>query len=202
MVTDTYQTIDQPYQGTYKDKGSKFLSFAYPIHSEDEVRIILTKLKKEHFSARHHCFAWSIGINQLQYRFNDDGEPSGTAGRPIYGQIQSKGLTNILVVVVRYFGGTLLGVSGLIQAYKSAARDVISNSTIVIKTIELKLEIFFDYLAMNDLMGLLKEEQIEIIQSRYEIKCLILVKIPLSRMNQIEARLSNISGVDKFRVLT
>ena len=116
MVSDTYLSIDRPSEGLYKEKGSKFISFAFPVQNEETIKEILIGIKKEHFSARHCCYAWSLGIGQERYRVNDDGEPSGTAGRPIFGQIQSHQLTNILLVVVRYFGGTLLGVSGLIQA--------------------------------------------------------------------------------------
>ena len=119
MIPDTFQTIAQPSEGLYKEKGSRFISFAFPVNNEEEIKLILAEIRKEHFSARHCCYAWSLGMDHERYRFNDDGEPSGTAGRPIFGQIQSGKLTNLLVVVVRYFGGTLLGVSGLIQDRKS-----------------------------------------------------------------------------------
>lgn len=201
MIADTYQTIETPAEGIFKDRGSKFYSFAYPVDTEEEIKEILANLKKEHFSARHICFAWCLGLNQASYRINDDGEPSGTAGRPIFGQIQSKGLTNILIVVVRYFGGTLLGVSGLIQAYRSAAQDVLSNSVILTKTKEITLEIVFDYLVMNDLMSLMKEERLEIVRSQFDVNCQLLTHIPLSRVDTIKAKIAKISGVISYQTI-
>ncbi|MDP2112754.1 MAG: YigZ family protein, partial [Bacteroidota bacterium] len=130
-MEDTYKTIEKPSEGLFKDKGSKFISFAFPVNSEDEIKDIVQSIKKEHHSARHHCYAWRLGADHLHFRANDDGEPSSTAGKPILGQIQSFDLTNILIVVVRYFGGTLLGVSGLINAYRSAALDAINQAEIV-----------------------------------------------------------------------
>jgi len=137
-IKDTYNTIEESSEGLYKDKGSKFISYAFHVVDVDQVKEIIQQIKKEHFSARHHCYAYRLGFSGEHYRVNDDGEPSGTAGKPIYGQLLSHELTNVLIIVVRYFGGTLLGVSGLINAYKSAALDVIVNSNIVLKIIELK----------------------------------------------------------------
>ena len=149
-MEDTYKTIEKPSEGLFKDKGSKFISLAFPVNSEEEIKEIVQSIKKEHHSARHHCYAWRLGADQLHFRANDDGEPSSTAGKPILGQIQSFDLTNILIVVVRYFGGTLLGVSGLINAYRSAALDAINQAEIVEKLVEKWLLVDFDYGAMNE----------------------------------------------------
>ena len=201
MSPDTFQTIAQPSEGLYKEKGSRFISFAYPVNSEDEIKSILAEIRKEHFSARHCCYAWSLGMDHERYRFNDDGEPSGTAGRPIFGQIQSGELTNLLVVVVRYFGGTLLGVSGLIQAYKQAAGDALSNAIIFTKTVEHLLEIAFEYQAMNSLMQLIKEDQLEIVSSRLDLKCLIRLKVRAARLESVESRINNITGILDCRMV-
>lgn len=201
MINDTYLTISQPSAGLYKDKGSKFLSFAYPVRGEEEIKDILGNLRKEHFSARHCCYAWSLGQNQERHRVNDDGEPSGTAGRPIFGQIQSKNLTNLLVVVVRYFGGTLLGVSGLIQAYKKAALDALNNAETVIRTLENDLEISFEYSAMNSLMLLVKEEQIEIVASDFDLISRIRIRVRAAKMETVRTRLEKIEGVVKLEIL-
>jgi uncharacterized YigZ family protein len=134
-MTDSYKTIKKESQGYFKDKGSKFLAFAFPVKSEEEIKEILTRLRKEHHSARHHCYAWRLGSEEITFRANDDGEPSSTAGKPILGQLLSFEVTNILIIVVRYFGGTLLGVSGLINAYKNAAADSLNNAEIIEKII-------------------------------------------------------------------
>jgi uncharacterized YigZ family protein len=194
MIHDVYQTIAVPSEGIYKDKGSKFLSFAFPIKNEDEIKDIMAKIKKEHFSARHCCFAWSLGANRDKHRFNDDGEPSGTAGRPIYAQLLSHELTYILIVVVRYFGGTLLGVSGLIQAYKKAAADAIGNSTIITRHTELFLSIEFDYLAMNNLMQLVKDHSLDVISSDFNLKCSILLKIRKSQKDILTEKIEKMEG--------
>jgi uncharacterized YigZ family protein len=195
MLPDTYQTIVQPSEGLYKEKGSKFLSYAYPVKCEDEIKKIIEGIRKEHFSARHCCYAWSLGLQHERFRMNDDGEPSGTAGRPIYGQIQSNSLTNVLIVVVRYFGGTLLGVSGLIQAYKKAAMDAISCSEIVTKTVEHILEVHFDYLAMNNMMLLIKDEQLEVVTSQFDLRCLIRLKVRSAKLEEIIAKMEKIEGI-------
>ncbi len=195
MLSDTYLTITQPSEGLFKEKGSKFLSFAFSVRTEEEIKNILASIRKEHYSARHCCFAWSLGQDHERYRVNDDGEPSGTAGRPIYGQIVSHNLTNILVVVVRYFGGTLLGVSGLIQAYKLAAADALDHAQIVTQTIEHILDIDFEYAAMNDLMLLIKEEQLEIVNSQFDLQCRITIKVRSSKLLEIESKIEKIEGI-------
>ena len=201
MTSDTYQSIDLPSEGLYKEKGSKFISFAFPVQNEVTIKEILAGIRKEHFSARHCCYAWSLGIGQERYRVNDDGEPSGTAGRPIFGQIQSHQLTNILLVVVRYFGGTLLGVSGLIQAYKQAASDAISNTMIVTRTVEHILEILFDYAAMNNLMQLIKEEQLEIVTTQFDLQCFIQIKVRSARLEEIESKIAKIEGYQGLKII-
>jgi len=155
----------------FKDKGSKFLAYVYPVSNEQEIKEILAKLRKEHHSARHHCYAWRLGPGMNEFRINDDGEPSGTAGRPIFGQIQSRELTNILVVVVRYFGGILLGTSGLINAYKQATIDALNNAIIVEKVVEDLIEVNFDYSAMNEFMHIIKEMQLEQVRSDFNLNC-------------------------------
>ncbi len=169
--TDTYKTIKVPSEGCYKEKGSKFIAFSFPVSNEQQVKEIILSLKKEHHSARHHCFAWRLGADHQLFRFNDDGEPSGTAGRPIFSQIQLQDVTDILVVVVRYFGGVLLGTSGLTNAYKQAAADTLANAMIVNKIILTDIEINFDYLAMNSLMMVLKEFELVIKDSNFDLSC-------------------------------
>ncbi len=175
--SDTYLTINAPSEGRYKEKGSKFLGYAFPVSNEQQIKEIILKLKKEHHSARHHCFAWRLGSDHNLYRLNDDGEPSGTAGKPIFGQIQLYQLTDILVVVVRYFGGVLLGTSGLTNAYKQAANDAIVQSAIIEKIILNNIEVEFNYLAMNDLMLVLKEFALEIKESNFDIACWVKIRV-------------------------
>src|ERR1700748_1500660 len=150
LFDDTYQTIAKPTEAIFRDRGSKFLSFAYPINSESDIKPILAQLRTEHPKANHHCWAMRLGIDRSVFRINDDGEPSGTAGRPILNTLLSKNITNILVVVVRYFGGTLLGVPGLINAYKSATEEALKQTGIIEKTVNDVYTISFDYLLMND----------------------------------------------------
>jgi uncharacterized YigZ family protein len=169
--TDTYNTIGAPAEGLYKEKGSKFIAYAFPVSDEQQIKEITSRLKKEHHSARHHCFAWRLGSDLNLFRVNDDGEPSGTAGRPIFGQIKQHELTDILVVVVRYFGGILLGTSGLTNAYKQAAANVLTNALIIEKVIETTIEVNFDYLVMNDFMMVLKEFQLEMKESHFDLTC-------------------------------
>lgn len=193
---DTYQTIEAASEGLFKDKGSKFITYAYPIQNEEEVKPIISKLKKEHHSARHHCYAWRLGSQGKNYRANDDGEPSGTAGRPILGQLQSHNLTNILVVVVRYFGGTLLGVSGLINAYRKGTIDALDNAQIVEKIVMDHLEVNYDYLAMNAIMHLIKEEQLEQLKTTFDLRCQIIIAVRQRDTNRILEKLHKIEGIE------
>lgn len=168
MFEDTYKTIAAVSEGIYREKGSKFIAFAIPLSSENEVKDKLIELKKEYFDARHHCYAYMLGYNKSAYRINDDGEPSGTAGRPIYGQLLSKDLTNILVVVIRYFGGVKLGVSGLINAYKEATKSALESAQIVEKTVDETYLVHLNYEEMTKVMQILKNDYIRIISQNYD----------------------------------
>ena len=173
---DNYKTIDQPTEEIlFKEKNSKFFGYAFPVTNTDEVKIYLDQLKKKHFGAVHFCYAYQIGTEKMEFRANDDGEPNNSAGIPIYGQIQSFGLTNILIVVVRYFGGTKLGVGGLITAYKTAAQMVLENALIVNKTINLYFKITFDYKNINKVMRIIKEKQLEIQSQKMEENCEVII---------------------------
>jgi uncharacterized YigZ family protein len=195
-MTDTYKTILKPSEGLFKDKGSKFISYSFPVSSESEINEIIRNIRKDHHSARHHCFAWRLGYEKLLFRTNDDGEPSSSAGKPILGQIQHFDLTNILIVVVRYFGGTLLGVSGLINAYRNAALDAISQSEIIEKIVERNLQIYFDYGVMNDVMKIFKEEKLPQLNPVFDLRCQIQTSIRLSDFDRIEAELKKVEGVE------
>ncbi len=155
-VTDSYKSIETKSEGIYKESGSKFLSFAYPLTEEEEIKDIIDSVKKEHYSARHHCFAYRLGQKGDIWRINDDGEPSSSAGKPIYGQILSNELSDILIIVVRYFGGTKLGIPGLIRAYKNSAADAIANNKIITKITQEKIVFSFDYINMESVMKLIK----------------------------------------------
>jgi uncharacterized YigZ family protein len=161
LFEDTYQEISEPSEGLFKDRGSKFFAHAYPVWSEDDIKLALDELKKKYYDARHHCYSWVLHPDKSAYRMNDDGEPSSTAGRPIYGQLQSYNLTNILVVVVRYFGGTKLGVPGLINAYKTAAKEALENAEIIEKLIKDVYQVEFAYPDMNIVMKILKDEELD-----------------------------------------
>ncbi|NVO09802.1 MAG: YigZ family protein [Bacteroidales bacterium] len=193
QVEDTYKTISGKAEGLYKEKGSKFIALAYPVTSEEEVKEILALLRKEYHDARHHCYSYIIGFKGEHWRANDDGEPSGTAGRPIHGQIQSFNLTNTLIVVIRYFGGTKLGVSGLINAYKASAADALNNAQIVVNTVKDIYRITFGYLAMNDIMKLVKEENLGLIEQNFDTSCFITVGI---RQTRTEIVLGKIEKID------
>ncbi len=177
MFDDTYRTLAAPAEGLYKEKGSKFLAFAYPVHTLDEVKARLDTLRKEYFDARHHCYAYILGPRKDAWRANDDGEPSGTGGRPIHGQLLSADLTDTLVVVVRYFGGILLGGSGLANAYKTAARDAIDHAQIVERTIDVRYRLGFAYEAMNDVMRLLKDYDLKPQQQQFDLDCSLEVEV-------------------------
>ncbi len=192
---DTYKTIVAPSQGTYKDKGSKFLAFAHPIRSEQEVKEIVSQLKKDYFDARHHCYAYRLGTNGEQFRANDDGEPSGSAGKPILGQLLSHNLTNILVVVVRYFGGIKLGVPGLIFAYRTAAADAITNAEIIERTADEQLNIGFGYAVMNDVMRIVKDEQPDVISQQLDMSCQMTLSIRKSKADKLKERLLKVEGL-------
>lgn len=186
IMEDTFRTIATPAEGLYKDKGSKFLAFAFHVESEAEVKEHVDRIKKQYFDARHHCYAYALGPKGETFRANDDGEPSGTAGRPIHGQIMSAGLTNVLVVVVRYFGGILLGTSGLIVAYKEATRDALSQTQIKECTVDNRYRIEFDYLSMNSIMKILKEYSMVPQNQQYDMACSLEVNLRLSLCDRME----------------
>ena len=196
METDSYKTIETSSQGLYKDKGSKFLSFAYPVSEQESVKPIIDDLKKKYHDARHHCYAYTIGYQRSKWRINDDGEPSGTAGKPILGQINSAGLTNILIVVVRYFGGTLLGTSGLINAYKCAAADAINSATITELFVKDYYLIKFPYESLSQIMKILKEENTGFTNQSFDVSCSIEIDFKISDGLRILEKLSRISGME------
>lgn len=173
MFDFTYHTIAGESEGIYREKGSKFIALAFPVRTEEEAKMRIAEVKKKYHDARHHCYAYILGPNKDAYRVNDDGEPSGTAGRPIHGQLLSKDVTDTLVVVVRYFGGILLGVGGLTTAYKSATKDALENNTIIEKFIEENYKISFPPLGMNRVMQLLKRESVKITGQMYEEQSII-----------------------------
>ena len=198
MFEDTYLTISKPCEGLFKDKGSKFFAFAFPVISEEEIKSHLLELRKTHFNARHHCYAFRLGADKQAFRANDDGEPSYTAGKPILGQIQSKDLTNILIVVVRYFGGTLLGVGGLISAYKQAAADALQNAIIIEKTVNDIYELKFDYLQMNDVMKIIKDENLQVCSQNFELNCSLSFSVRKNSSNKVYEQFSKINNLKIF----
>lgn len=192
---DSYLTLAEPAEALYKEKGSKFLAYAYPVSSEEQIRECLDALRKRYYDATHHCYAWRLGADGQNYRVNDDGEPSSTAGRPILGQLLSYGVTDVLVVVVRYFGGTKLGVSGLIAAYKESAAAVLSAAQIVERTVDVRFEVEFGYLVMNDVMRVVKEMRPEVLEQRFDNLCTMRLSIRAGRADALRERLQKIEGI-------
>ena len=183
---DTYKTITKPSpEVLFKDRGSKFFGYAFPVISEEEIKTNIEQLKKDHYNARHWCYAWQLGKEYENYRANDDGEPSNSAGNPIYGQLQSFNVTNILVVIVRYFGGTKLGVGGLIQAYKATAKQALEASIIVEKTIDELFNLKFEYAEMNTVMRIIKDENLKISNQKMELDCEITISVRKKEANRI-----------------
>lgn len=193
LENDLYKTIDFPSEEVLlKEKNSKFFGYAFPVTSEEQVKKILERLRKEHFSARHWCYAYQIGTEKIHYRVNDDGEPNNSAGMPIYGQIQSFEVTNILVVVVRYFGGVKLGVGGLISAYKTAAQMALEHATIIEKTIDKHFIISFSYAHMNKVMRIIKEKNLQIVTQKMEMDCEIEISIRKKNVQNLLATFENL----------
>lgn len=195
LFSDTYLTIEKKSEIVFKDKGSKFLTFAFPVQNDTQIKEALLQLKKEHPSANHHCYAYRLGADKLNFRANDDGEPSNTAGKPILGQIQSNDLTNVLIVVVRYFGGTLLGVSGLINAYKSSAAEVIKECKIIEKFISFNYTINFPFEHLNDVMKLLKQTDCKINTQQFDNDCEISFSIRKANAEACEEKLKKLNGL-------
>jgi len=177
LFEDTYKTIAAKAEGIYREKGSKFIALAFPVETEMQIKELLMEIKKSYHDARHHCYAYILGADKTVYKMNDDGEPSSTAGRPIYGQLRSKDVTNVLLVVIRYFGGVKLGVSGLMNAYKTAAQEALNNSTIIEKAVEEHYQIVFKYEEINKVMSLLKSNDIAITSQSFDNECVINFKI-------------------------
>lgn len=189
---DTYKTIIGVAEGIYTEKRSKFIAIAIPVHTVEEIKQHLDIYQKKYYDARHVCYAYMLGYERKDFRANDNGEPSGTAGKPILGQINSNGLTDILIVVVRYFGGIKLGTSGLIVAYKAAAAEAIANATIIEKTVDDEIAVAFEYPFMNDVMRIVKEEEPEILEQSYDMDCLMKLRIRRSMMGKLRARLEKV----------
>jgi uncharacterized YigZ family protein len=190
-----YYTIEQPSMAEFKDRGSKFFAFAYPAKDIDSCKKILSQLKKEHGKAVHHCLAYRLGVDGSTFRVSDDGEPAGSAGRPILGQIDSKGLTNVLVVVVRYFGGTLLGIPGLINAYKTATALALQLSPIIKKPIEIAYELNFDYHQMNEVMMLVKQYNCSVVEQTAQLFIQLQIGIPKNRLDEVLEKLGALREV-------
>jgi uncharacterized YigZ family protein len=185
MLEDTYKEIKSHTTGVYREKGSKFIAYSYPVYSEKEVKQKLEEVRKLEHSARHHCYAYVLHADKSAWRMNDDGEPSSSAGKPILRQIQSNNLTNILIIVVRYFGGVKLGISGLIRSYKTAASNAITNSDIVRKTIKEYYEVGFKYPQMNDVMRRVKEFDLEIVDTDFKIDCKLIFALQESKAKSV-----------------
>jgi uncharacterized YigZ family protein len=192
---DSYRTITKGAEGIYKEKGSKFLAFALPVNSVEEVKNFLDGFRKEYYDARHVCYAYSIGADGNLSRSSDDGEPSGTAGRPILGQIRSAGVTNILIVVVRYFGGVLLGTGGLVTAYKHAAADAILHGEIVERDVTIEIAFSYDYIDMNGVMTLIKEFDLQPSDQQFDNRCTIRLSVPKTENDRFRHKLLTIESV-------
>jgi len=194
-MNDIYKTVEGVSQGIYKEKGSKFIARAYHVETQEEIKEVLLSLRKEYYDARHHCYAWRIDPRDEKTRSNDDGEPSGTAGKPILNQLFSFELFNVLMVVVRYFGGTKLGVSGLIRAYKTSARESLANANIVEKELRDLYQVDFEYPLLNSVMRIIKEDKLEIKNQQFDNNCMIQIEIKLSTIDISTNRLKRIRGL-------
>jgi uncharacterized YigZ family protein len=195
LFEDTYLTIEKPAEGVFRDRGSKFLAFAYPIRTEADIKVILTHLKAEHPKANHHCWAMRLGTDRSVFRINDDGEPSGTAGRPILNTLLSRNLSNILVVVVRYFGGTLLGVPGLISAYRKATEEALGAAIVIEKTVNDVYTIGFGYEQMNEVMRVIKDENLDVSEQQFDTLCSLKITIRKMQVNRVIAKLEIVDGI-------
>lgn len=195
LLDDTYKTIIRPSEGLFRDKGSKFIGYTYPLGSENELKDILSHLKAEHPKARHYCWALRLTPDRTVFRVNDDGEPSGTAGKPILNTLLSYEVTNILAVVVRYFGGTLLGVPGLINAYKTATIEALNHAEIISQTVNSLYQLKFEHLQMNDVMRIIKEEDLKVSNQQFDTSCSFDIEIRQSAVNRIVGRLEKINGI-------
>jgi uncharacterized YigZ family protein len=197
---DFYYTIETPGSAEFKDRGSKFIAYAYPLKNKEEFKERLNDIKKEHPKATHHCFAYRIGLDGNDFRVSDDGEPSGTAGRPILGQLDSRGLTDTVVIVVRYFGGTLLGVTGLINAYKTATALVLQTTQVVQKMVEEAFCLHFDYMQMNEVMTIVKQCQCRVIEQEMQLFCKIKIAIPKNRLQELRYKMGELRDIEMLKI--
>jgi len=195
LFDDSYKTIVNHSEGFFKDRGSKFISHAYPVKTEEDVKEILAQLRKDYYDARHHCYSYILNPDKSAFRINDDGEPSGSAGKPIHGQLLSYDLTNTLVVVIRYFGGTKLGIPGLINAYREATRDALNQAEIITKTINEYFQIEYEYPLMGNVMRIIKDENLEQINTQFEISCKIEMRVRKNDYQRIADEFGKIHGV-------
>ena len=195
MDSDSYRTIGAPSVAVFKEKSSKFLAFAYPVCNAEQIKDCLDALRKKYYDATHHCYAWRMGAAGEQTRANDDGEPSGTAGRPILGQLLSADVTDCLIVVVRYFGGTKLGVSGLIEAYRRSAADVLAEADIVERTVDTTLDIEFPYQVQGDVMRIVKDMQPHVVSQSFDNMCAVTLRIRRSMAEQLRGRLEKVDSM-------
>ncbi len=198
-IKDTYRSIARRSEGLFKDNGSRFIALAYPVEAEEQVKEIVSSLRKEYHDARHHCYAYRLGLDGEKFRANDDGEPSGSAGRPILGQIDSLGLSDILLVVVRYFGGIKLGIPGLIRAYKSSSADALANAEIVEKIAGKQFRISFDYLEMNSVKKVLKELGIPTFDEEYSQQCSLRARVRLSSEEEFLRRIAPAAKIEPIQ---
>jgi len=194
-MNDTYKTINTVSEGYFRDKGSKFYAFAYHVEDEENIKEMLDALRKKYYDARHHCYAWILGFEKDYYRFNDDGEPSGSAGRPIYGQLLSLDLTNVLVVVIRYFGGVKLGIPGLINAYRTATKEALAHTEIVTNVIMDVYEIRYEYALMNDVMKIIKEFHLEQKSTNFDLSCTIELAVRKSDSSSVRGKFKKLKGL-------
>ncbi|WP_181956108.1 IMPACT family protein [Dyadobacter psychrotolerans] len=195
LFDDTYRTISGNAEGFFKDKGSKFLSYAFPVRNENEAKLNLAELRELHPKAVHHCYAYRLGLDRMSYRMSDDGEPSGTAGRPILNTLYSKDVTNILVVVVRYFGGTLLGVPGLINAYKTATELALEEAEIITSHLFQNYKLIFSYIQMNDVMRIVKEMELPVTEQHFEMECSMVVEVRTTLIERFVSRCEKVEGL-------
>jgi uncharacterized YigZ family protein len=201
MTNEIYYTVEKMATAEFKDRGSRFIAYACPVKSADEFKARLGEIKKQHPKATHYCYAYRIGFDGNNFRVSDDGEPSGSAGRPILGQIDSKGLVNVLVVVVRYFGGTLLGVPGLIHAYRSAAALALQMTPLVQKQVEQEFRVHFDYTQMNEVMMTVRQYNCRVVKQDIQLFCDMLLAVPRNRVAEVRYKLQEMRGVEISPVL-
>ncbi len=193
-MEDTYLTIVRPSEGLYKEKGSKFYAFAFPVSTKEQVKSIVDEFRKKYHDARHVCYAYRLNPMNIETRANDDGEPSGTAGKPMLGVLVSKDVVNVLMIVVRYFGGTLLGTSGLINAYRTASQDALEQNEIVEKKIEVVFTIHFGYMVMNDVMKVIKDEGLEVLSQNFDNECMMQLQVRQRDYEKVLSKLQKVEG--------